>query len=72
LNVMVCVEAGIVVEVVHVVGEMGVPLVVLDVGVIVCGELAEIAWINRLVSCCWGSDCNCDDSKRSISLLALV
>ena len=61
MNVVVCVEVGIVVEVVVV--EMGVPEVVPDVGVIVCGELAENAWINRLVSCCWGSDCNCDDSR---------
>ena len=41
LNVVVCVEAGIVVEVV--VEEMAVPEVASDVGVIVCGELAEIA-----------------------------
>ena len=34
--------------------EMGVPEVVPDVEIIVCEELAEIAWINRLVSCCWG------------------
>ena len=62
LNIVVCVEAGIVIEVV--VKNMAVPELVPDVGVIVCRELAEIAWISRLVSCCWGSDCNCDDSRQ--------
>ena len=41
LNVVVCVEAGIIVEVV--INKMAVPEVVSDVGVIICWELAEIA-----------------------------
>ena len=65
---MVFVVAGIVVEVV--VEKMAVPEVVPDVRVIVCIELAEIAW---MVSCCWAATVIVrDDISRNVLLLAPI